>query len=156
VLSGRETLEFVSQVRGLGRQAVEQLLPTAEHLAFTSELDNYVGGYSHGTKKKLAILAALVHQPRVLLLDEPTNGLDPPTAARVKSLLGSLAVAGVCVVLSTHMLDMADRMCDRVLVLHRGRLILDGTVESLRETAGVSSESTLEDAFLRLVDGSES
>ncbi|MCU0681933.1 MAG: ATP-binding cassette domain-containing protein [Polyangiaceae bacterium] len=115
-------------------------------------LDLLTGGYSHGMKKKLALLLALVHAPPVLLLDEPTNGLDPPSAARVRELLREQATGGAAVLVSTHLLDMADRLCDRVLVLHLGRLLLDGTPAEMRRAAQVPPDAPLEAAFLPLVE----
>jgi ABC-2 type transport system ATP-binding protein len=107
-------------------------------------------------KKKLAVLAALVHAPRVLVLDEPTNGLDPPTAANLRTLLRELATErGTAVLLSTHLLDMAARLCDRLLLLNHGRLIAQGTVDELRERAELGKEALLEEAFLALVSAVE-
>ncbi|MCC6620754.1 MAG: ABC transporter ATP-binding protein [Deltaproteobacteria bacterium] len=151
-LTGRETLAFVCAVRGIDPVAsVAALTPLIDVLDFGPQLDVYTANYSHGMKKKLALLAALVHDPRVLLLDEPTNGLDPPTAHRVRELLLGKARAGAAILVSTHLLDMADRLCDRVLVLHKGRLVAEGTPADVRARAGLPPESSLEDAFLRLV-----
>ena len=85
------------------------------------------------------------------MLDEPTNGLDPPTAARVRALLRERADAGAAVVVSTHLLDMADQLCDRVLVVDHGRLIAEGTTAAVRAQAGVPAEASLEAAFLALI-----
>lgn len=151
-LSGRETVEFVLNVRGVPRAAAwERLLPIVDRLDFSGALELGVGGYSHGTKKKLALLLALVHDPSLLLLDEPTNGLDPPAASRVRALLRERADAGAAIVVSTHLLEMADLLCDRVLVVHRGRLIAEGTTAAVRAQAGVAAGGSLEDAFLALV-----
>jgi ABC-2 type transport system ATP-binding protein len=151
-LSGRETLELVASVRGLDtQQAIERAAPLVDALDFRTQLDVLAGNYSHGTKKKLALLCALIHEPRVLLLDEPTNGLDPPTAHRVRELLGERARAGCAILVSTHLLDMADRLCSRVLILHRGRLIAEGSTAQVRLRAGVAEAASLEDAFLKLV-----
>jgi ABC-2 type transport system ATP-binding protein len=151
-LSGKETLDFVATVRGLDpRAAWQQIEPTCKALEFEAELDRYTGSYSHGNKKKLALLVALAHAPRLLLLDEPTNGLDPPTAAAVRRLLRELSLQGTAVVVSTHLLDMADRLCDRVLLLDRGRLIFDGAPSAARAQAGLPDNGSLEDAFLALV-----
>jgi len=151
-LSGKETIEFVLNVRGVD---VERSRPTVqaivERLDFADQVENAAGGYSHGTKKKLALLLALAHDPALLLLDEPTNGLDPPTAARVRGLLRERADAGAAVVVSTHLLEMADLLCDRVLVVDHGRLIAEGTTDAVRTQAGVAVDATLEDAFLALV-----
>jgi ABC-2 type transport system ATP-binding protein len=151
-LTGRETVEFVTNVRGLSRDAVwDRLAPVVLGLEFASLLDRAVGGYSHGSKKKLALLTAFAHEPSVLLLDEPTNGLDPSSAAFAKGHLCFLAKAGAAVIVSTHLLEMADGLCDRILVLHQGRLFADGNPEEVRARAGLPPQSTLEDAFLRLV-----
>jgi ABC-2 type transport system ATP-binding protein len=152
-LTGRETLDFVREVRGLDYAGTWARLDRAIALIdFSEQLDLLVSGYSLGMKKKLAILAALGHAPRVLLLDEPTNGLDPPTAAHVRTLVRSLASEhGTAVLLSTHLLDMADRLCDRLLLLDHGRLIAEGTVDEVRRQAGLDPGASLEDAFLKLV-----
>ncbi len=151
-LNGKETIDFVLNVRGLPLEAAwKNLQPVVGRLDFDESLGIAAGGYSHGTKKKLALLLALAHDPALLLLDEPTNGLDPPTAARVRALLRERADAGVSVVVSTHLLEMADQLCDRVLVVHHGRLIAEGTTGAVREQAGVPSSASLEDAFLALV-----
>jgi len=151
-LTGRETLAFVASVRGLAiGGAMAGLEPLIATLDFGPQLDVFTANYSHGTKKKLALLAALIHDPRVLLLDEPTNGLDPPTAHRVRELLADKARAGAAIMVSTHLLDMADRLCDRVLVLDKGVIIAEGSPASVRSRAGVPPEASLEDAFLALV-----
>jgi ABC-2 type transport system ATP-binding protein len=151
-LTGRETIDFVLAVRGLEPQpAWRRLEPLVKLLEFDGQLDLLTSNYSHGTKKKLALLVALVHEPRVLLLDEPTNGLDPPTAHRVRELLAARAREGCAILVSTHLLDMADRLCGRMLILHKGRLIAEGTPQSVRLRAGVDGAASLEDAFLKLV-----
>ncbi len=151
-LTGRETIDFVIAARGLDATAAWQGLDEmVKVLDFEAQLAALTTTYSHGMKKKLALLCALVHQPPVLLLDEPTNGLDPPTALRVRELLGQAVANGATVLLSTHLLDMADRMCDRMLVIHRGRKIAAGTSQEVRAQAGVEEDATLEAAFLRLV-----
>jgi len=151
-LTGRETIDFVANVRALDRNATWQRLERLiVGLEFGEQLDTAVGGYSHGTKKKLALLLALLHGPSVLLLDEPTNGLDPPSAAFARAELRALSGAGAAVVISTHLLDMADGLCDRILVLDKGRVLADGTPEDVRTKAGVAADATLEDAFLKLV-----
>ncbi len=153
-LTGRETLDFVLNVRGEDLDATWKVLrPMVDRLAFGDALDVAVGGYSLGTKKKLALLLALAHAPALLLLDEPTNGLDPPTAAKVRGLIRERADAGAAVVVSTHLLEMADLLCDRVLVLDQGRLIAEGTTEDVKKQAGVGDDASLEDAFLALVSG---
>jgi ABC-2 type transport system ATP-binding protein len=153
-LTGRETLDFVISVRGLDPTASwHSLQELAQTIDFIDQLGMLTSAYSHGMKKKLALLCALVHQPRVLLLDEPTNGLDPSTAMRVREVLQREADKGAAVLLSTHLLDMADRMCDQMLIIDHGRKIAAGTSEAVRAQAGVDASATLEDAFLKLVEG---
>jgi ABC-2 type transport system ATP-binding protein len=101
-------------------------------------------------KKKLALLCAFAHEPQVLLLDEPTNGLDPTVAHEVRLYLDERARAGTAVLISTHLLDMADRLCPRMLVIDKGRLLASGSPSDVRRAAGVAPEATLEDAFLSL------
>ena len=150
-LTGNETIDFVLNVRGSPPAARERLPGLVDALELGGVLDAPTASYSHGTKKKLALLLALVHEPALLLLDEPTNGLDPPTAARVRTLLRERARAGAAVVVSTHLLEMANVLCDRVLVLHRGRLVAEGSPASIRAQAGVAEDASLEDAFMALV-----
>lgn len=151
-LTGRETLSFALTMRGLATpdrwRAVESL---AERVGLHRELDQLVAGYSMGMRKKLALLAALGHDPEVLLLDEPTNGLDPVVAREVRSLLEERAARGVTVLLSTHLLDVAARLCHRIGVLGDARLRALGTADAVRAQAG--DATTLEDAFLALTGG---
>src|SRR6201999_538407 len=102
----------------------DQLVAT---LDFGAQLGTLTASYSHGMKKKLALLCALVHRPMVLLLDEPTNGLDPMTALRVRVMLTAHAANGGCAIVSTHLLDMAEALCDRLIILQRGRIVATGS-----------------------------
>jgi ABC-2 type transport system ATP-binding protein len=151
-LTGKETLDFAISVRGLPPEATwASLRASIAMFDFEPQLSVLTSSYSHGMKKKLALLCALLHRPRVLLLDEPTNGLDPPTALRVRELLRNEAASGATVLLSTHLLDMAERMCDRLIVMDHGRKIGAGTAAELRAQAGIDASGRLEDAFLKLV-----
>jgi ABC-2 type transport system ATP-binding protein len=151
-LTGRETIDFTLDVRGTARDAAwSELSPLLKILDFSPQLDVLTSNYSHGMKKKLALLLALAHRPRVLFLDEPTNGLDPQAAHAVREVLQQKAAEGTAVLISTHLLEMADRMCTRVMILHHGRVIAEGTSAQVRERAGVAAGATLEDAFLKLV-----
>ncbi|HYP90475.1 MAG TPA: ABC transporter ATP-binding protein [Polyangiaceae bacterium] len=151
-LTGRETLEFVTHVRrGDAARVLDELGPMIDVLELGPDLDRFVAGYSLGMKKKLALLVAMAHSPRLLLLDEPTNGLDPPSAVKIRQHLQNLAKTGVTVVLSTHLLDTADKLCTRVVLMDHGRLIFDGTPLAARYAAELGSDASLEDAFLKLV-----
>jgi ABC-2 type transport system ATP-binding protein len=112
-----------------------------------------VEGYSHGMRQKIALAGALIHRPSVLFLDEPTVGLDPKSARLIKDLLLQLRDSGVAVMMSTHILEIAERMCDRVGIIERGRLVAEGTVAELRRLQGGSG--SLEDIFLAVTGGAD-
>ena len=155
-LTGREFLRFVGGLYGL---ADEESEARAERLMALFDLsekrDQLIEGYSRGMRQKIASCSALLHEPRVLLLDEPLTGFDPYSARRMKEVLRELCRRGVTVFLSTHVLEIAERMCDRVGILDRGRLIAVGTMEELRDQAQSPAGATLEDLFLRLTGGEE-
>ena len=113
--------------------------------------DNPIRSYSHGMRKKVAIAAALLHDPHVLLFDEPTSGLDPRSARVVKDLLLGLRDRGATVFLSTHILEIAEGLCDRAGVIQQGALVSVGTMDELR----AGRDATLEDIFLELTGGAE-
>src|SRR6266487_2540639 len=147
-LTGREFLEFLAQIRGMREQEsrgrIEQLLDILE---LRDRADTVCGTYSFGMKRKLAIADALIHEPQVLILDEPLNGLDPLSARRLKNLFAELAANGTTIFLSTHDLATAESICHRVGIVHKGRLLVEGSSSELRQTAGAPG---LEDAFLSL------
>ena len=133
----------------LSRQRAEELL---EMFVLQDRSDELLEGFSHGMKQKVMLAAALIHQPRVLLLDEPTVGLDPRSARLLKDVLQEMARQGAAVFLSTHILEIAERMCHRVGILKEGRLIAQGSPNELRRQVGHGEES-LEDIFLELTAG---
>ncbi|HVA21942.1 MAG TPA: ABC transporter ATP-binding protein [Candidatus Micrarchaeia archaeon] len=156
-LTGREFLEFVCDLYGVPggaerRDRVQRLLRLFE---LADKQDELIAGYSHGMRQKIGLASLLVHGPEVLLLDEPTNGLDPRSARRVKDLLQELSRRGVTTVLSTHILEIAEALCDRVAIMERGRIIAIGTLDELRRGTDQAGAS-LEDLFLTLTGGPES
>ncbi|MGI6487444.1 MAG: ABC transporter ATP-binding protein [Syntrophothermaceae bacterium] len=118
-----------------------------------------MGGFSHGMKQKVALAAALLHEPRVLFLDEPTVGLDPASARSIKDILKQLCSQGVTVFMSTHILEIAERMCDRVGIIQKGHLVAVGNMEQLKALTVQKGRRfsgtgiTLEDLFLELTGG---
>jgi ABC-2 type transport system ATP-binding protein len=151
-LTGREMLEFLAQLRRIPRQVAAER--TAELLAtvdLAAAADRLCGTYSLGMKRKLSLAAALLHRPAVLILDEPFNGLDPKGARRLKDLLSQLAAEGAGVFLSTHDLATAEAVCHRVGILHRGRLLTEGSAEEIRARVE-GGASDLEAAFLELTE----
>lgn len=154
-LTGREFMDFISDLYQMPRGSVRDAR-TQDLLALfdlDDKADALIGGYSRGMRQKIALAAALLHEPQALFLDEPTVGLDPKGTRRLQDVLRAVASQGVAVFLSTHVLDVASGLCNRVGVLHRGRLVALG---SPAELTG-EGERTLEQAFLALtgsaVDG---
>jgi ABC-2 type transport system ATP-binding protein len=152
-LAAREFLSFVADLYNVpapqAERRAEELLRLFD---LADDADNLIEGFSHGMRQKTAIAGALMHDPKVLILDEPTVGLDPKSARLIKDILRQLAGRGAAVFLSTHILEIAERMCDRIGIIDRGNLIAVGTVEQLR--AGQAGQS-LEDIFLSLTGGAE-
>jgi ABC-2 type transport system ATP-binding protein len=152
-LTAREFLEFIAGLYQLNRAAArrrgEELLKL---FGLADRGDELVGGYSHGMRQKTALAGALLHNPQAFFLDEPTVGLDPRSARLIKDILREVSDRGTAVFMSTHILEIAERMCDRVAIISSGEIIATGTMDELR--AGRSGES-LEDIFLELTGGSE-
>lgn len=153
-LTGRELLRFVGDLYGMDRQQVERRTEELLRLFDLVEAgDDTIDSYSHGMQQKTALAAALVHDPKVLVLDEPTVGLDPRSARLIKDMLRQMANRGAAVFLSTHILEIAERMCDRIGIINKGELIAIGTMEELRAMG--KGETSLEDIFLGLTGGAE-
>jgi ABC-2 type transport system ATP-binding protein len=153
-LSGRELLRFVGDLYELKRNTVDERIAELLRLFDLTEVqDDLIDSYSHGMKQKAALAAALIHDPRVLVLDEPTVGLDPKSARLIKDMLRQLADRGSAVFLSTHILEIAERMCDRIGIIDKGRLVAVGTMDELRALG--KGERSLEDIFLSLTGGAE-
>ena len=155
-LTGREFLRFLGGLYSLSDERIEA---RAEYLLTMMELsdkaDQLIESYSGGMRHKIGLCGALLHDPPVLVLDEPLAGLDPHSARRVKDLLRDLCRQGRTVFLSTHVLEIAERVCDRVGILDQGRLVAVGTMEALRAQAQTTAEVTLEDLFLQLTAGEQ-
>jgi ABC-2 type transport system ATP-binding protein len=154
-LSGRELLRFVGDLYNLDRAQVAQRADELLRLLDLADAaDNTIDSYSHGMQQKTSLAAALMHDPRVLVLDEPTVGLDPKSARLIKDLLRQMADRGSAVFLSTHILEIAERMCDRIGIINKGELVAVGTMDELR-SLGKAGEASLEDIFLGLTGGAE-
>ncbi len=154
-LTGRELLRFVGDLYDLDRKQVSQRTDELLRvLDLSSVADNTIDSYSHGMQQKTSLAAALMHDPKVLVLDEPTVGLDPKSARLIKDILRQMADRGAAVFLSTHILEIAERMCDRIGIINKGELVAVGTMDELR-SLGKAGESSLEDIFLGLTGGAE-
>lgn len=152
-LTPLEYLEFVaglwSMEPDLARFRADTLLDSFGLAAHSNER---CGGFSKGMRQKVALAGALIHEPRLIILDEPLTGLDAGSARQVKKVLSGLVAQGVSIVMTTHILEVAERMADRIGIIARGQLVAEGTLEELRERASADGNS-LEDIFLKIVGG---
>jgi ABC-2 type transport system ATP-binding protein len=153
-LTGSEYLHFVGRMYGLDGATTEKR--TAELLDFMQLADRektLIADYSHGMQKKLALAAAVIHGPRILFLDEPFEGVDALAAGALKALLGRMTERGVTIFLTSHVLEIVERLCSHVAIIHQGRLVAQGSLEELR--AGIpgaeGEKKTLEQIFLSIV-----
>ncbi len=150
-LTGREFLRFTHELYGVADDLAERRSrDLARRLDMNGFLDQLCETYSHGMKQNVALAAALVHAPRVLIVDEPMIGLDPRTARMTKDIFRELAAAGGTVFMSTHTLDVAEQLADRIGIIHRGRLVALGTLAELRQQSQI--DGRLEDIFLCLTE----
>jgi len=153
-LTGREFLRFVGGLYGLSDVESQARAERLLDLVNLEEKGNHlIESYSGGMRHKIGLCSALLHEPRVLVLDEPLAGMDPYSARRIKDVLQELCRQGVTVFMSTHVLEIAERVCSRVSILDRGQLVAVGTIKELRDQAQSTAETTLEDLFLQLTAG---
>jgi ABC-2 type transport system ATP-binding protein len=142
-LSGAKYLSFVSDVYGVSTSERKRIIDLyADKLGIKNDLSTPIGSYSHGMKQKVAVISALIHDPKLLVLDEPFVGLDPKAAFILKEIMREMCRNGAAIFFSTHVLDVAEKLCNKVAIIRHGRIIAAGTMEEL--TAGHS----LEEAFL--------
>ncbi len=153
-LSARELLRFVGDLYSMETGRINHRTEELLRLFSLDDVgDNLIDSYSHGMQQKASLAAALMHNPKVLVLDEPTVGLDPKSARLIKDILRQLADRGSAVFVTTHILEIAERMCDRIGIINNGKLVAVGTMDELRETQ--HGETSLEDIFLSLTGGAE-
>ena len=153
-LTGRELLRFVGDLYNLDRKQVARRIDELLRiLDLSAAADDTIDSYSHGMQQKASLAAALMHDPQVLVLDEPTVGLDPKSARLIKDLLRQMAERGAAVFLSTHILEIAERMCDRIGIISQGQIVAVGAMQELRGEG--EGQASLEDIFLSLTGGAE-
>ncbi len=166
-LTGAEYLNFVGRMYGLGRDTTAKR--TAELLDFMQLADQpkaLIADYSHGMQKKLALAAAVIHGPKILFLDEPFEGVDAIASGTLKSMLNGMIARGATIFLTSHVLEIVERLCSHVAIIHRGKLVAQGSIEELRTgvqaqatqpesvaAAAPGEKLTLEEIFLRIVGG---
>jgi ABC-2 type transport system ATP-binding protein len=142
-LTGIQYLNFIADVFGLTSEKREKRIKKyADLFEITDSLGDLISSYSHGMKQKLAIISALIHKPKLLVLDEPFVGLDPKATFALKEIMHEMCDQGTAIFFSTHVLDVAEKLCNKVAIIKKGRIIASGTMEELTEG------HSLEEAFL--------
>ena len=150
-LTGAETLELIGKLRKLSNNMIKQRVKYySETLGLGEQIYHEVGTYSKGMRQKLAIAMTLIHDPEMILLDEPASGLDPKYTTLLKDWIRNLSANGKTILLSTHIIEMAETLCNRIGVIDQGKLMALGTVNEIQTSTGVRN---LEDAFIRLIGG---
>jgi ABC-2 type transport system ATP-binding protein len=153
-LRGREILEFVGEMHGLSRNEAQSRAGVLfRDFGLDDAAEEYAVNYSMGMKKKLGLACALIHDPAVLILDEPTNGLDPRASHEVQERLLQAAAQGKTIFLSTHLLDMAERLCGRVGIIDKGHLVAVGPLRELKDK--VVPGGSLEEVFLKVTQSDD-
>mgnify|MGYP000264665238 FL=1 len=148
-MSGIQYLNFIADVFGIpAAERWARIEPYADAFELTGDLAQPISAYSHGMKQKLAIIAAWIHDPKLIIMDEPFVGLDPKAAHLLKGMMRELCDVGGAIFFSTHVLEVAEKLCDKVAIIKGGRLIRSGTMEE------VKGDDSLEDVFLELEDAS--
>lgn len=151
--TGREYIDFLGDIYGVS--AEDRRMRSAallKRFSLEDAFDKRISGYSHGMKQKIAIIGALIHDPSLWILDEPMMGLDPPSAFALKELMREHRDAGKTVFFSTHILDVAEKICDRVAIISKGKLILCGNIEEIKAAQG---DESLEEIFMQVAGGNE-
>ena len=144
-MSGIKYLNFIADVFGVGAdERAERIRRWAGEFELTDDLAQPIAAYSHGMKQKLAIISAWLHEPKLILMDEPFVGLDPKAAHILKGMMREHCAGGGAIFFSTHVLEVAEKLCDKVAIIRRGKLVRSGTMEEVR------GDDSLEDVFLEL------
>ena len=146
-MTGIQFLNFIADIFGVSAaDRKERIYRYTDMLGLTDDLAQPISAYSHGMKQKLAIIAALIHEPKLIIMDEPFVGLDPKASHLLKELMRQICDAGGAIFFSTHVLEVAEKLCDKVAIIKGGKLIKSGTMED------VKGYTSLEDVFLELED----
>ena len=144
-MTGMRYLDFVADIYGIGAdERREKIAKYAEALGLADDLSQSVSSYSHGMKQKLAVISALIHSPALIIMDEPFVGLDPKASHILKDIMREHCDAGGAIFFSTHVLEVAEKLCDKVAIIKGGRLVRSGTMEEVR------GDESLEEVFLEL------
>jgi len=152
-LKAIDFLTYVGNIYGYsGMELKSKILDYAHRLEIDNNLNQYIGTFSHGMRQKIMVLSALIHDPKTLILDEPMTGLDPKSQFTIKELMREHVNSGHAVLFSTHVLDTAEKLCDRIAIINEGKLVCCGTLEELKSK---TKDNNLEDIFLELTANEE-
>ena len=150
-LKGIEYLNFIGSIYEMSSSKLrENIFKYSKMFDMNEVLYNKIESYSHGMRQKIALIGALIHEPKIWILDEPLTGLDPKSSFALKEMMREHANKGNIVLFSTHVLDVAEKVCDKVAIISKGKLIFDGTIKEMREKVG--EDDSLEKMFLELVE----
>ncbi len=149
-LTGREFIQFLGQLYDAALDLDGWLTDNLEAVQMGQDADRLIRTYSMGMRKKIAFLAAMVHRPNILIFDEPTGALDAASARAVKDQMQMAREQGALVLFTTHVMEIAERLADRIAILNHGSLVADGTLQELKEAHARHGRETLEEIFLRL------
>ena len=153
-LTPLEFFNFTAEVFRLEKETAKKRINDLVELFDLGESSRkLIASLSHGTKQKVSLASAVLHRPEVLLLDEPTGGLDPRATRKIKDIMLELSRGGCAILFSTHILEIAESMCDRLYIINKGKIVADGPVDSLKHS--IRDGSTLEELFIELTGGSE-
>ena len=152
-LTGLEYLNFIADMYAVPNEVREEKIKTlSERFVMSDVLNTQMREYSHGMRQKLMVISALIHNPPAWILDEPMTGLDPSAAFELKQMMREHAKAGNAVLFSTHVLEVAEQLCDRIIIVNKGKIVIEGTLEFLRlQNPGM----TLEEIFVKLTGKTE-
>ena len=149
-LTGEKYLAFVADVYGVSTEKRNELIKLyADKFELTADLASPISTYSHGMKQKLAIIAAWIHTPKLILMDEPFVGLDPKASHQLKEMMREHCLRGGSIFFSTHVLDVAEKLCDKVAIIKKGKLVVTGSMEE------VKGDDSLEEVFLELEESDD-
>lgn len=150
-LTGRAYINFMADIYGVSKEDREaRIREYGERFEMTSSLDGFIASFSHGMKQKTALIGALIHEPDLFILDEPMVGLDPKSSFHLKEIMRARCDEGKSVFFSTHVMEVAEKICDRIAIINKGKIIALGTLEEIRRQA--ADEGSLEQIFLELTE----
>ncbi|MGC8608372.1 MAG: ABC transporter ATP-binding protein [Thermoplasmata archaeon] len=154
-LTPSEFISFIGSIRNIDSETLKKRSETlAKAFEITSHMDEFIGSLSFGTKQKIAIISAILHDPKILIVDEGMNGLDPRSARIFKDLMINMKSSGKIVIFSTHIMEIAENICDSVAILYHGKIVANGTMDEIKNENRTKNEN-LEDIFLKLTDSGD-